>query len=477
MSEGWILAAANWRQYTKIASVRVRTLGLVAALLSIITGALQAAPAAIRAHLLVGPDILVSRDGDFAHVELMIASNPKQPRNSVGTAITGTGPNGDTATTAYASFDGGYSWNSTQFPEGRASGGGDPQVAFTEAGTALHATLVDVEKDGHQRSALYVYRSEDGGKSWSRPIDLGVSYDHEQIVVDRTADSHWNRIYLGALWGYPVYRIGVFRSDDDGRTWAGPVESANGGGELGVNVCPLLVLSDGTLFVPYIDFEFKPERHWGEQTSHFWSVISTDGGSTFSAPRPIITAHYPETKPVNFQGIPMFAADTRGRMFHDRIYAAWNVVHDGRPRIVFAWSADRGKTWSDSRPLPEAAHGAQFQPALAVNDRGVLGVTWYETVPDEPGGVCNANRPCFNEYFTASVDGGVTFLPPVRVSSQPSYRRWHLSTEDRFGNGGDYMGLTADTTGAFHPFWADSRSGIFQIYTAVVRVEERGSKE
>ncbi len=42
------------------------------------------------------------------------------------------------------------------------------------------------------------------------------------------------------------------------------------------------------------------------------------------------------------------------------------------------------------------------------------------------------------------------------------------------------MGLTADATGAFHPFWADSRSGTFQIYTAVVKVEgpaARGGSE
>jgi hypothetical protein len=104
-----------------------------------------------------------------------------------------------------------------------------------------------------------------------------------------------------------------------------------------------------------------------------------------------------------------------------------------------------------------------------VNDRGVLASTWYETAQDDAGEGCK--RGCFDEYFSASVDGGVTFLPPVRVSSQRSYRKWRLSTENRFGNGGDYMGLTADATGAFHPFWADSRSGTFQIYTAVVKVE------
>jgi hypothetical protein len=454
--------------------MQARDLGVVAASVAIVLGAAPAhTPEVARARLVVGPEILVSRDGDFPHVELMIAANPKQPGNLVGTAIIGASPSPEETTSTYASFDGGASWKAVPLPEARASGG-DPQVTFTEAGTALRASLVGLAEETRPRSALHVYRSEDGGSSWSRPVDLGGPYDHDQIAVDRTGGLHRNRIYIGVLWGYPVYRIGVFRSDDDGRTWAGPVESANGGGELGVNVCPLLVMSDGALFVPYVDFEFKTERQWGEKTSHLWSAISTDGGIHFSAPRPIGTQHSPEVLPINLQPFPTFAADSHGPRFRDRIYAAWNTVRDGRPQILFAWSGDRGTTWSDARPLPGATGGDQFQPALAVNDRGVLAGTWYETVPDAAGEACS--RGCFHEYFTASVDGGVTFLPPVRVSSQLSRRRWRLSTEDHAGNGGDYMGLAADATGAFHPFWADSRTGTFQIYTAVVKVEEPAAR-
>src|SRR5262249_39591065 len=44
------------------------------------------------------------------------------------------------------------------------------------------------------------------------------------------------------------------------------------------------------------------------------------------------------------------------------------------------------------------------------------------------------------------------------------------SAYSRWSNGGDYMGLTADTDGNFYPFWADSRTGTFQINTAAVRV-------
>ncbi len=199
-----------------------------------------------KPRILVGPNVLVSRDGDYPHVELMVAANPRNPKNLIGGAITATRRGGGTATTSYASLDGGYTWVSTAFPSQLEQGGGDPQVAFSTRGTGLFTSLAMVpDETGRTRAALHVFRSEDGGRSWGPPIDLGYSYDHEQIVVDRTLGKAAGRIYLGALWGYPVYRVGVFRSDDDGRTWVGPVEAANGGGEIGINVVNVLVFTDG----------------------------------------------------------------------------------------------------------------------------------------------------------------------------------------------------------------------------------------
>ena len=50
-------------------------------------------------------------------------------------------------------------------------GGGDPQVAFTAAGTAIFATLATrVDETGRTRAFLHAYRSEDGGRTWSAPF-------------------------------------------------------------------------------------------------------------------------------------------------------------------------------------------------------------------------------------------------------------------------------------------------------------------
>ena len=127
---------------------------------------------------------------------------------------------------------------------------------------------------------------------------------------------------------------------------------------------------------------------------------------------------------------------------------------------------------------------SSFQPAVAVNRDGVLGVSWYDT-RHAP------SRFAFHQYFAASFDGGETFTSPIQVSgalSEPlgsgnlvpapvtfsgtegELRVALISAASRWVNGGDYMGLTTSSDGHFHPVWADARSGAYQVYTAAIRI-------
>jgi hypothetical protein len=182
-----------------------------------------------------------------------------------------------------------------------------------------------------------------------------------------------------------------------------------------------------------------------------------------------------------------YAVDRSDR-YRDRIYRIWPDESTGVPRITLQYSSDRGLTWS----APRMADGAapltawQYQPAIAVNNDGVVGITWFDT-----RSAGDFSR--YDEYFSASLDGGDTFAPAVRVSTESSAPQtaanraltvsafavddslWirFVAAGGRWVQGGDYMGLTADAAGNFHPFWADSRGETFQIYTATVRVSER----
>ena len=365
-------------------------------------------------RIVVGPDYLVSRDGDRPHVEIMAAANPRNPRNLLAGAITFTRPDGGAATKAYVSFDGGVQWDDITFPEQKETGGGDPQVAFTAAGTAIFATLATrADETGRTRAFLHAYRSEDGGRTWSAPYDLGASYDHPMLAADQTTGPFAGRLYMSVLYGRE-YSLGVFRSEDDGRSWIGPVKFLDGAGERGLNVDPTVVFHDGAVMVPFVDFPSNPEQTANWTESRLWTVVSTDGGVTFSEPKPGPVKMTGEETREAREGTPRFrggswtmlAAD-RSERFRDRAYAVWPDYSKGLPRVVISWSDDRGSTWSDPGPVapPEAPDVQQFQPAVAVNRDGVLGVSWYDT-RQAP------SRFAFHQNFAASFDGGETFTSP-----------------------------------------------------------------
>jgi hypothetical protein len=450
-----------------------------------------------KAKILVGPNILVSRDGDVPHVELMVASNAKDPNNLLGAAITFTRPNGSYACKAYASMDGGYTWTDSAFPEQMEFGGADPQVAFGLHGTAYFAGL---------SKGLYFYRSEDGGKTWQKPVLLRKKADHPQIIVDQSLGKYAGRIYIGAMYTFPkdsekVYEVGVFRSEDKGRTFIGPIPAASGGGKKGINVTNMLIFSDGTLFVPYNDFEYDPEKTKTAKTQTFWFVTSSDGGVTFSRPTKIhdqfienreeFVKDFGTGKFVR-RSFPEYAIDAHSKEYRDRLYVVWDDYRFGNTRILFSCSSDEGKTWSDPKQInPEIPDWAsQYQPKIVVNNQGIVGIMWFDTRASK-------QQDQYHLYFSASVDGGKSFLDPVQVSSEPSFpvskvnltpspvsfsadtkSIMTLSAFDRWAPGGDYMGMTADALGIFHPFWADSRSGTFQVWTCRIRVntEERNEE-
>ena len=472
---------------------------LVTALLTTAAASTATAASAQQSNtgsrIVISPDYLVSRDGDRPHVEVMAAANPRNPRNLLAGVITFTRPDGGPATKAYVSRDGGLVWDDISFPEQKETGGGDPQVAFTAAGTAIFATLATgPDETGRTRAFLHSYRSEDEGRTWSGVYNLGASYDHPMLVADRTTGPFAGRLYMSVLYGGIEYSLGVFRSEDDGRSWIGPVKFIDGAGERGLNVDPMLVFHDGGIMVPFVDFPFTPEQTAAWTESRIWTVVSRDGGVTFSEPKagPVKMTgdelREARERTPRFMGGSwvMYAVDTSER-FLDRVYAVWLDYAEGLPRVVISWSDDRGSTWSVPKPVvPRGAEGAQqFQAAVAVNSDGILGLTWYDT-RDAP------SEFAFHQYFAASLDGGATFTEPHRVSgalSRPlgsgnllpspttfggpegELRVALLSAASRWVNGGDYMGLTASADGHFHPVWADARSGTYQVYTARVRVE------
>jgi hypothetical protein len=336
---------------------------------------------------------------------------------------------------------------------------------------------------------MSVYRSDDGGRSWLAPARLGRGYDRVAIAVDHSTRPTAGRIYVtGNLDEGPR----IHRSVDDGRTFEGAVTLP------GIAVTDVLVLSDGAVLVPlYTGPDLRLPESRGKRTAEYSTVLSADGGATFSALRPGFeqqrysadsTVRRWRAGSIVGDNTATFAADPRSARYRDRIYAAFpDMRWTGRkPRIAVVWSSDRGASWSAPTMIDTSApaSASQFLPAIAVNDSGVVGVMWLDTR-------ASAADDAYDVFYSTSLDGGKTFLPAIRVSSEtsrpagpgnmrPGLGRLRyagdtlimdfLSGYSRWRDVGDYIGLTADAKGVFHPVWPDSRNGTFQLQTARIEL-------
>lgn len=477
-------------------SVVITTTILIASLVP----SLMLAPAATAAEpeprIVVGPDHLVTRDGEFPHVEPMVATHPDDPTRLLASSIVFPRPDRDSGCRTYVSEDGGSLWRVTGED---FTGAADPQVAFTPRGTALSVCLTEQETaDGRTSTALGIDRSPDGGLTWDdRLLIQNHSFDHPQIAVDATAGPRAGAVYLGVLYFEErEYTVGVLRSTDDGRSFVGPVEVARGGPlqeGRGLNVTGVGVLSDGTLLVNFLGFSSMPGDRSGRRESGLFAVRSTDGGETFSTPVRTATVVYdpPDDGPASrLGGFASWAVDG----VHDRVYQTWSDWSTGASRVLMAASADGGRTWGEPVAVDPAAPPQvhQFLPTVAVNASGHLGVSWSTTRFD------GTEAGDLHRQFTASVDGAATFLPSRRLSSAPSRPQTpvnqrpvlapfddgsgtlplvFVSAYARWPEGGDYAGLAADADGTFHAVWPDTRSEAFQLWSATARVERSAPPE
>jgi hypothetical protein len=448
-------------------------------------------------RIVIGPNILVSRDGDIPHCETMVAANPRDPKNLVGGSIVMVGGDASFATKPYVSFDGGANWTDINLPTGSS---GDPQVGFGITGTAY---FIGLNFDG-----MTFYRSEDGGKTWNKGLNLGKHHDHEMLTTDLTYGPYAGRVYLTDEADVPGSkemedlqmrrRVVLFRSTDDGRSFLGPIEVARGN-NTGMGAENLVLFSDGTLFIPIIEYP----NYAIDKKADSWKLVfalSQDGGVTFSPLQTISTIRFggaeamrsaQRSGQVDQMGAPVFAVDRQGK-FRDRIYAAWTDFDGTRYRLMLTWSNDRGKNWVKPKLVDPGApaYASQFQPMIAVDSKGTLGIMYYDTEGFP-------KRDQFLVSFTGSTDGGETLLPKKRLSSEVSQpfgsgnvRPGPFTTAERgmitadfvsgvsrWVDGGDYIGLTVSDDDVFHPFWADARSGTYQLYSAPVRIMTAAEEE
>jgi hypothetical protein len=358
----------------------------------------------------------------------------------------------DIACAAITSFDAGGTWKRHDFS---MSGCGDPWVAILPSGTAVYLAIA--------RSELFAGRSSDGGKTWSTElVRFGRRFDHGTLAVDSTRSRWRGSLYVVSHQtmrdssGLSRSAVFVASSRDGGVTFGDPTRIVQS--SLPTFPNNPVVLSDGTLVIPFVTYVRGTIT--GDRIDLVWSIISTDGGLTFSAPRFLsdCAGHWGQ-----------LAVDASPGGFRDRLY--W-VCWDRSKRHIYLYrSTDRGETWSTPIAVNSGSGPAQTA-AIAVNRYGIVAVSWYDGSGD-PRDYLEGYR-CQHVFVAASLDGGQTFLPPVRVSTAENCPDTPANGEagKRWTAGGDYHGLAAAADGRFHLLWADSREGRYQLRTAIISINK-----
>jgi hypothetical protein len=411
------------------------------------------APAIEAQPIAVGEQTIVARaPAGWSLVEPHVAVDPRRPGRLLGVTIVS--PNEGsfaeraprTTCRTVSSDDAGRTWRQSDLS---ATACFDPWLAFTHAGEAVlvlvgqHPAIDTLGSGG----GLLLFHSADGGRSWpDRPQVLRRSPDHPTVIAD-TSGSKWK----GSVYVMSGQSIRVSVSREGGRTFAPAVRVVPN--NLGNLAEKPVVLSDGTVVLSFVDAGWwldSTRTRVGRFTHRrSWVVRSADGGQTFSTPYFITDVC---GRPPNFQ--QSFLAVDPSSTFRDRLYFACRRAAGGP--IVVAHSSDGGSYWSEpvsvsAEPPDTTEHRIA---AIAANTKGVLGVAWI---------VGRAARPCQELWFTASLDGGRSFLTPKLVSAGDC-----ASLDEHWPTSGDYFGLSPAPDGRFHLLWGEPRvTGRVLVHTAV----------
>jgi len=441
----------------------------------------------------VGHPIWVSRaNATREHYELIADIDPDDSNHMLACTTVFSARTNARSNIIYASVDNGRTWTPT-FEDSATIFTGDPDCAFARHGVAYYAAL-PIYGGSHLTAGLHIFESSDYGKTWHRIAERSF-LDREYITIDRTSSPWRGNVYMYADGidtrngkhsdGFVVERI------VNGRLVPSAV-SPDSSRYDSMNASQGAIALDGTLVIPFEAPVGKPVgSHWEARV-----MRSTDGGKALLRSTLLTTL----CKGADL-GSPV-GVDRSNGPFRKRLYTAYEVDDNGQCVLAVFYSDDSGKMWSHPTLLHEKSQRAdaqlpsEHQPALAVNNKGVVGVSWYDT-RDDPSGRAYKLR------FAASYDGGESFEPSAEVSShpeniaasRPTFFGAYVDTGGASASRssavndplvsmagpdwmtqnrpGDTRSMLTDSGDAFHPFWYDNESGIPQLYTAPIQVSGR----
>jgi hypothetical protein len=402
-------------------------------------------------------------------IEPAITANPANPRNLVATWKQDVSPAFNARDDVVASsLDGGKTWQRSTIPGlTRCTGGtsdtaSDPWVSAGGDGTVYFGGQSGLTSTDPPLVAIAASHSVDGGRHWAMPATVSPRQggnEQPSISGSPTLQGHAYMVWANFLLTIPppwANTVSFSRTTDSGTTWSPPV-LIDQPGPFAVDQAPrLLVLPNGTLLTLFvrIDGALGFGAHYAAR--------SLDEGRTWlplvqAGPQlPLLEFFHPET----------------GEQLPQPHYPSVAVAPDGTAYIAFeanssatsggiglAKSRDGGLTWSSSM-LPGVSAYA-FEPAIAVNKKGTVGVIWYDLRNDRPGDAALTA----DVWFAHSPNRGSSWRQ-THVAGPTDIRTGLPPAQNRFGEYQGLAGLRRGFAAAFTLAAPQAKDGQTDIFFA-----------
>ena len=262
--------------------------------------------------------------------------------------------------------DDGVAWSSpVQLTPGFIGG---LRVGVAADGTVLEAAL-DEGGGGFNPKQNFVYRSTDGGVSFSGAIATGAAYAAPGEAVSGFftrmqpiwRNYGWGDLAVGsggnAVLAYAVHGAGadggdiyIVRSTDNGLNWGSPVRIDGDVSERG-QWMPSVASAGMNFFVAWYD-----RRHTSDGVNYErWGTISTDGGTTWSTPDRISDVLIPQPEQPDPSIVSVYAGDYMRDVYESgNFYDGWT---DGRTTVMDPVGAPHSQqdVFVDLVPVPPTA--------------------------------------------------------------------------------------------------------------------------
>ncbi|HMA35486.1 MAG TPA: sialidase family protein, partial [Chloroflexia bacterium] len=397
-----------------------------------------------------GPNVDASLNNPAAQNETTIAINPEDDTRVIAAA---NDYRCNLCPYVYLSTNSGTAWTNYPVPGAGSLFYGDPAMTFGTGSNAYFGYLGYAGSACGGGGGMYNSRSTDAGLTFSPPLQLAansnngtiaVLQDKEYVAVDTMPGSSNNgNVYEG--WTHFAFLAGpncgdastqvdastIFsRSTDHGISWSVPITASPPISNNNQGTVPAIG-RHGEVYLYYLGAQTQSQLNY--DTVLFSRSI--DGGQTFPFFTHIASiVDLPSPLPHTSFRDNAFGAMAVDQQIDGYLYAVWSDYRTGDADILLSRSTDNGTTWGPPQRVNDDSIGNgkdQFFPWIATAPDGRLHIAWLDR-RDDP------NDANYKEYYTDSLDHGVTFEPNIAVSTAPS-------VPGSSGFIGDYTGLAATT--------------------------------